>query len=363
MSKQIVVKTSLNEDIRRFSVKEDCSWSNFKQLMYKLYDVDVTGYRITYKDEEGDDLSITTDEELKEGLRIASEMNPPILRVTLKITNPLSSSQIMASSTSSLSLSSSIPIVYVSGRAFVPSTVVKPKQYGPKKCSPEDTWSLHFQPTSDYLDNQIDVPTIKTTSDVYIEKDNKPESFSSSTVSRIPSSPLVVVVNPDPKKLSLAELTASIAESISNMVLESSDSVLKNSAAVSDAVIRDTRAIANTMVDSNLEVSSLISRQTQAISSKSIAAEHVDTIQKLATVSQETREASNSACASTTASVNQNSTAIHDSVSPYSQHTIGLQEAATVGFQENLNKGIDDVIRSIMEATTPTTTRPQTFVN
>jgi len=356
MSKQIVVKTSLNEDIRRFSVKEDCSWSNFKQLMYKLYDVDVTAYRITYKDEEGDDLSITTDEELKEGLRIASEMNPPILRVTLKMTNPLSTSQNMASSTSSLSLSSSsIPVVYVSGRAFVPTTVVKPKQYGPKKCSPEDTWSLKLQPIPDYLDTQIDIPISQTTSDVYIEKDNKPES-SSSTVTRVPSSPLVVVINPDSKKLSLAELTASIAESISLMVLESSDSVLKNSAAVSDAVIRDTRAIANTMVDSNLEISSLISRQTQAISSKSIAAEHGDTIQELANVSQETREASSSISASTSASVYQNSTAILDSVSPISQHTIGLQKAATIGLQENLNKGIDDVIRSIMEATTPTTT-------
>jgi len=349
MSKQIVVKTSLNEDIRRFSVKEDCSWSNFKQLMYKLYDVDVTGYRITYKDEEGDDLSITTDEELKEGLRIASEMNPPILRVTLKMTNPLSSSHNMASSISSLSLSSSsIPVVYVSGRAFVPTTVVKPKQYGPKKCSPEDTWSLILQPTPDSLDTQIDIPISQTTSDVYIEKES-----SSSTVTRVPSSPLVVVINPDSKKLSLAELTASIAESISNMVLESSDSVLKNSAAFSDAVIRDTRAIANTMVDSNLEISSLISRQTQDISTKSIAAEHGDTIQKLANVSQETREASSSISASTSASVNQNSTAILDSVSPISQHTIGLQKAATVGLQENLNKGIDDVVRSIMEATTP----------
>jgi hypothetical protein len=351
MSKQIVVKTSLNEDIRRFSVKEDCSWSNFKQLMYKLYDVDVTAYRITYKDEEGDDLSITTDEELKEGLRIASEMNPPILRVTLKMTNPLSSSQNLASSISSLSLSSSsIPVVYVSGRAFVPTTVVKPKQYGPKKCSPEDTWSLKLQPTPDSLDTEIDIPISQTT-DVYIEKE-----CSSSTVTRVPSSPLVVVINPDSRKLSLAELTASIAESISNMVLESSDSVLKNSAAVSDAVIRDTRAIANNMVDSNLEISSQISRQTQVNCTKSIAAEHGDTIQELANVSQETREASSSISASTSASVNQNSTAILDSVSPISQHTIGLQKAATVGLQENLNKGIDDVIRSIMEATTPTTT-------
>jgi len=137
------------------------------------------------------------------------------------------------------------------------------------------------------------------------------------------------------------------------MVLEFSDSVLKNSAAVSASVTRDNEAIANTIGDSNLEVSSLISRQTQTISSNSVAADSA-TIQYLTNISRETGEVSSSASASTSASVNQNSTAILDSVSPISQHTIGLQKAATVGLQEDLNKGIDDVVRSIMEATTPT---------
>jgi len=50
---QIVVKTSLKEDLRRFTVKEDVTWSDFKLLLAKLYETDVAPYRITYKDEEG----------------------------------------------------------------------------------------------------------------------------------------------------------------------------------------------------------------------------------------------------------------------------------------------------------------------
>jgi len=368
MSNLIVVKTSLNDDIRRFSVKDDCTWSDFKLLMHKLYEVDVSTYRITYKDEEGDDLSITTDEELQEGLRLANQMKPAILRVTLKLPNPLllSTSETEKVSTN---LSSSIPIVYVSGRAFVPSTVVKPKQYGPKKCSSEEVWPLKPQPVStSLLDTKKDILTPQTSSSPlvfypfeYVETD--PESYPITSSAIIKStSPLVVVINPDSKKQTLAELTASIAESISKLVLESSDSVLRNSAAVSASVTRDTQAIANTTADSNLEVSALISRQTQTISSNSVAPEHDDTILYLANISRDTSQVSSSASSSTSASVNQNSTAILDSVFPISQHTIGIQKAATVGLQDDLNKGIDDVVRSIMMATTPSSSPNQKYL-
>jgi len=268
-----------------------------------------------------------------------------------------------------------IPIVYVSGRAFVPSTVVKPKQYGPKKIAPEDTFQFIPHPfpeekdklnpqSNPFCDGPIQSnPQSSPASDFspqhhksstcisYIESESYPSVFSSP----IKPSPLVVVVNPDSKMQTLAELTASIAESISNMVLESSNSVLLNSSAVSDAIMRDTQAIANSIGDDNSEVSATISRKTRAISSNSVAKEQESTIRNLAFISQQTQEASSSASASTISSMNQISSETLDSVSPLSKFTRDLQHAATVGLDEGLNKEVDEVVRSIMMATSTTT--------
>jgi len=265
-----------------------------------------------------------------------------------------------------------IPIVYVSGRAFVPSTVVKPKQYGPKKIAPEDSFQFIPHPIPEYKDQLnpqsnpfCDGPIQSkpqsspasefshhksTTCISYIESESYPSVFRSP----IKPSPLVVVVNPDSKMQTLAELTASIAESISNMVLESSNSVLLNSSAVSDAIMRDTQAIANAIGDDNSEVSATISRRTRVISSNSVAKEQESTIRNLASISQQTQEASSSASASTISSMNQISSDTLDSVSPLSKYTRDLQHAATVGLDEGLNKEVDEVVRSIMMATSTT---------
>jgi len=296
-------------------------------------------------------------------------MKPAILRVALVpfhsahfptgLCTPLSSSANLTASTNLTSSTTNIPIVYVSGRAFIPSTVVKPKQYnyGPKKISTED--SVEIKQSVISLDDSVQCkpqPILssnypyqpKTTSFIsYIES----ESFPSVLPSSVKPSPLVVVVNTDSKTQTLAELTASIAESISNMVLESSNSVLINSAAVSDAIMRDTQAIANSIGLSNSEVSADISSRTRVISANSVATGQESAIRNLATISRQTQEASSSASASTMCSVNQISSETLDSVSPISKQTRDLQHAATVGLEEGLNKEVDDVVRSIMMAT------------
>jgi len=100
--------------------------------------VDILPYRITYKDEEGDDVTITTDEELAEAFRQTSLTKLKVLRLNLSSTPKL----LPSSQNSSLFNFGrtedpvSIPVVYVSGRAFIPtSTPLKP-DYGPKKIRP-----------------------------------------------------------------------------------------------------------------------------------------------------------------------------------------------------------------------------------
>jgi len=85
--KMLVVKTSLGEDFRRFTVPRGVRLLSFVALLQKLYgyDADKLDLIVQYKDEEGDLLNVTSDEELHEAVRVAEAGTSGVLRVVLKL--------------------------------------------------------------------------------------------------------------------------------------------------------------------------------------------------------------------------------------------------------------------------------------
>jgi hypothetical protein len=78
----ITVKVAFNEGIRRFCLPETISFAEFIQHIGKLFKVD--DITVKYVDDEGDSIVVTSDEELTEAFRLAKELKPPILRVTVQ---------------------------------------------------------------------------------------------------------------------------------------------------------------------------------------------------------------------------------------------------------------------------------------
>jgi hypothetical protein len=78
----LTVKVVYNEDIRRFCLSDTSSFSEFIITIGKLFKVnEIT---VKYVDDEGDSIVVTSDEELQEAFRLAKELKPPILRVTVQ---------------------------------------------------------------------------------------------------------------------------------------------------------------------------------------------------------------------------------------------------------------------------------------
>jgi len=233
-------------------------------------------------------------------------MQPAILRVTLASTkNTKTKTKLQQSNTV-------IPVVYVSGKAYVPTSVPVKPDYGFKKSTAECTPSLRILSLKEnYVSTSPDVASVPSPFGILSPGHNIPQ----------PQSPLVVVVNSLEKETSLSALTSAIAESISKMVLETSTTISKASIALSDAVMRDTELMQRDN-DSNL---SAISNQMNTL-----ATNEVSSIMNM---------------------VNDESSVIHDAVSPISQQTMDLQREATVGLGQQLDKDSDDMVRQIMNAT------------
>ncbi|KAH3758215.1 hypothetical protein Pelo_9924 [Pelomyxa schiedti] len=85
MSKPVVVKTKLADDVRRFSL-ETGDFSNLVGVLHKLYpNVNIC---MQYTDDEGDLVTITSSEEFNEALSIAARSDPRILRLNLVVVEP-----------------------------------------------------------------------------------------------------------------------------------------------------------------------------------------------------------------------------------------------------------------------------------
>lgn len=78
----LTVKVVYNDDIRRFCLPTTICFSEFITNIGKLFKVDEI--TVKYVDDEGDAIVVTSDEELQEAFRLAKELTPPILRVTVQ---------------------------------------------------------------------------------------------------------------------------------------------------------------------------------------------------------------------------------------------------------------------------------------
>jgi len=83
MSNKITIKSEFNNDLRRFTVNEPVALAELTTTLKNLYKIDnVDEVRLKYKDEEGDAISITTDEEFNEALNFAKDNNN-LLRLSI----------------------------------------------------------------------------------------------------------------------------------------------------------------------------------------------------------------------------------------------------------------------------------------
>jgi hypothetical protein len=424
MSQTIIVKSVLKDDIRRFSVNVNCSWTFFLDIISKLYDSDITTLHVTYRDEEGDDIAITSDDELLEAIRLAGGSKPPILRVLISGSgssgNNAESRNLLHSVVQSprvngnemrvmtpqkpegyTSTSSGDPYIMVSPKN--PFIMISPKE---KPVVYNTTTSITTPVNPFILDSPKEKPvenmTIKPmTVDEPIstfpnmgkncadkQKESSPRTFTFPTSSSkqvyntipkkeegVSAKPLPViyvsgkpfvpksklegstigtqVIEQQPqKKESLVTVTNNLAESISSMVLESSDSTLQSSTIHSAAISLQTEKLSQQTGEDNYKIATQICSSTNQISARSEAGELDDNIRRsLSDACNETGKNSSKLSDEIAAITNTYSLQIAADVAPLSLHTRNLQAAATEGLEDHLTQGVDALVRDIMKAT------------
>jgi len=162
----------------------------------------------------------------------------------------------------------------------------------------------------------------------------------------------VAGVYPGQSKQSIVSRTNTLAEKISSMVLESSESTLVSSSLFSDAISDQAQKLSEKTGDSNMEVARVIAEQTNQVSHKSEAGELDDKIRRsLSDACYETGMNSVKLSDQIAAMTNLNSNQISEDIQPISRNTRYLQDAATQGLEDHLSKQVDDVVRDIMSAT------------
>jgi hypothetical protein len=397
MSQTIVVKSVLKEDIRRFSVNVNCTWLFFTETISKLYDSEITSLHVTYRDEEGDDIAITSDDELSEAIRLAGDSKPPILRILISKKGISENREISRNL-----LNSVITSPRGSDSVRVMATVQKPETIGSGKEKPVEMKAVEIKPVtvndviheSQYAQKKEELNMEKNGE---LEKQNgtgketSPRTFtfpvtSSKQVfnttpkkevkgalpviyvsgkpfvpkSKLEGSTIGVPVeqvlgqqqNHTQKKESLVTVTNNLAESISSLVLESSNSILQSSANYSTAISLQTEKLSQQTVEDNYKISAQIYTNTTHLASKSEAGELDDNIRRsLSDACTETGKNSSKLSDEIAAITNSHSLQIAADVDPISKHTRNLQAAATEGLEDHLTQGVDALVRDIMKAT------------
>jgi hypothetical protein len=323
--------------------------------------------RLTYKDEEGDDIAVTTDDELLEAFRLAQEAHPPLLRLLIAPAN-------LSVSIHTQNLLNSVPFPN-SVRSFthIPDSSLL---YTPREVRPISPQTITTEPIIQSLPEpqiQKPIPQIFPKQEKSVFSVNKePLSNPSSHTVYVSGKPYVPKTQPgtvkpytgptkvqDPpkptqekSKLSIVTRTNNLAENISSLVLESSDSTLISSFLFSDAISDQAQKLSVKTRDSNMEVARVISEQTNNLSFQSEAVELDDIIRRsLSDACYETGMNSSMLSDKIAAMTNQNSNQISEDIQPISSNTRHLQDAATQGLEDHLSKQVDDVVRDIMSAT------------
>jgi len=227
-------------------------------------------------------------------VKVAEEVKPIVVTLKKEEVKP-----IVVTSKKEEENSAQLPVVYVSGRAYVP----KPSVQAPQK--------PYTGPTKN------------------------------------PSIP-----SQDQPKPTMVSINNKLAESISSLVLESSDSTLVSSTLFSDAISEQSQKLSDQTVDSNMEIAKAISFQTNQLCNQSEATELDDAIRRsLSDACNETGINSAKLSDEIAAMTSQNSNQISEDIQPISSSTRNIQDAAIEGLEDHLRRKVDDIVRDIMSAT------------
>jgi len=332
----IVVKSNLAGDLRRFSMDPDITFPQFCALLARLYDLPPPGSSsallVKYTDEEGDLLSLTNDVELSEAVRVTKSSKTPILRVTLSLrVQPVQSVQPVqpVQPVQSLQPQPQPPVVYIQGKPFVPSS-------NPAKPDWED----------------LKKSTVATT--VIIHKQRQPEELSApaddqtESNARVPTpQPLVVtpvvIIQPHSDVLqqqqNLASMCASLAESISRVCSDTSNSLMK-----------ETNRLSQLTTEGVQETSTNTSKDMSNTSSQSVFTLAECTRKEMERLSDQAILDVNSFVASTTAASRSVSDSTFSSIADIPGDTIARQNEALHGLESQLARDVAEVVRQTLAA-------------
>jgi len=400
----------------------DCTWQNFIQIITKLYDCDsISSYRLTYRDEEGDDIAVTTDDELFEAFRLAQDAKPPLLRIliapanfsvsvntqnllnsvvfsnTTPVNSPgLKKEGISGNNTNTVNLEGmknnaglvNSPPSFGNNQSVKLSTPVQkveaeklpeklPERGGkiPEKENPLPQVSKPKIPDFPKQEKSVCTNVKSVCTNVKNEKEVEPPLpvvyVAGKAYVPKPSTPVRPYTGPtkipanssntsnQPPNLSLVNRTGNLAESISSLVVESSDSILISSSFHSNSIAHTAQLLCDKMVDSNMEVSQAISHQASHFSTKSEALDMQDDMRRnLSDACYETGMNSVKLSDKIAAMTFLNSTQTAEEIQPISGQTRHIQDVATQGLEDHLSQEMDQVVKNIMVATN-NSSRPQ----
>jgi len=79
----LTVKSRFGDDLRRFSLHITATYEQLEAQLRKSYHLGQVALLIKYADDEGDQISITSTEELSEAFRLMKDVKPPILHINV----------------------------------------------------------------------------------------------------------------------------------------------------------------------------------------------------------------------------------------------------------------------------------------
>jgi len=79
----LIVKTTDGTDIRRYTARADqMTYASLHKRVSEAFQI-TTPFKIQYKDDEGDEITMNCDEELSEAVSLALKLEPAVLRLKL----------------------------------------------------------------------------------------------------------------------------------------------------------------------------------------------------------------------------------------------------------------------------------------
>jgi len=83
-TKTLIVKMTMGGDIRRYTANvTSLSWPSVAKRAAELFELGAKKFKLTYIDDEGDKITMSSDDELLEAIGLASGATPSILRITV----------------------------------------------------------------------------------------------------------------------------------------------------------------------------------------------------------------------------------------------------------------------------------------